>query len=163
MRELIIQQNDLISLSDQILHKGGALSFKAYGSSMTPFIRSGDVISVEPVSENSLTIGTIVLCKSNQSKIVAHRVVKRHVKNGQIFLSLRGDALLRPDQTVTIDQVMGKITGIQRGQQVIRFNRRLWPLTSSLWRRSHPIGPLLLKTISALKQLSSPLNNGGNR
>ena len=153
MRELTIQQNDLIVLSDQILSNGGALSFKAYGSSMTPFIKSGDVISVEPVAENSLTVGTIVLCKSSQTRAVAHRVVKRHVKNGQIFFTLKGDALLRPDQTVTIEQVMGKITGIKRDTRIIRFDRKPWPLAYSLWLKSHPIGPLFLKVISTLKQL----------
>ncbi len=163
MRELIIQQNDLIRLSDQILCNGGALSFKAHGSSMTPFIKSGDVISVEPVAESSLTVGTIVLCKSSQTRTVAHRVVKRQVKNGQIFLSLRGDALLRPDQAVTIDQVMGKITRIKRDSRIIRFDQKLWPLASSLWRKSHPIGPLFLKVISTLKQLIGRKINGRNK
>ena len=153
MRELSIQQHDIIDLSNQILNKGGKLSFKAHGSSMLPFIKSGDVISLEPVAEKSLTVGTIVLYKSDQTQMVAHRVVKRRVKNGQIFLSVKGDAHLHSDQLVTGEQIIGKITEIKRDSRIVRFDRKLWPVASSLWRSTHPIGPLILKMTSDLKKL----------
>jgi len=157
MRELILEQNDFLGLAGEVLHQGGSFSFKAHGSSMYPFIRNGDVLRVEPVAGDALGVGTIALYRCSQNRFGAHRVVRRHVRNGRTLLTMRGDALLRPDETVAAIQVVGKVVGVQRGQKVVRLDRGPWLVASGLWQTSHPLGPFLLKMASWTRRIVSRL------
>lgn len=45
----------------EILKSGQSVSFRPKGNSMTPIIKSGDLVTVEPITD--VNVGDIVLCK----------------------------------------------------------------------------------------------------
>lgn len=47
----------------KLLLEGKAVSFRPRGSSMTPKIKSGQLVHVEPVLPENVQIGDIVLCR----------------------------------------------------------------------------------------------------
>ena len=59
------------------LSEGKTISFRPHGNSMTPRIRSGQLVTVEPVSDlSSVSIGDVVLCRVNGSQFL-HLVTAR--------------------------------------------------------------------------------------
>lgn len=52
-----------LSLYPALLNGGCAVEFKGRGSSMTPLIKSGDRVRVEPLAGRQLKVGDIVLAK----------------------------------------------------------------------------------------------------
>ena len=84
MREIDLKQFDLASLANEMHSRGGALCFKARGSSMYPFIRDGDILAIQPVKINDLRTGDILSFQSTAQKLVAHRLIQKHFKKGDI-------------------------------------------------------------------------------
>lgn len=59
------------------LQEGRTISFRPHGSSMIPKIRSGELCTVEPVTDAStIAIGDVVLCRVNGSQYL-HLVTAR--------------------------------------------------------------------------------------
>jgi hypothetical protein len=50
--------------------RGRAASFRAFGSSMEPHIKSGQRVKVEPVDADRLEIGDIVMVEVNEEKML---------------------------------------------------------------------------------------------
>lgn len=59
------------------LQEGRTISFRPHGNSMTPRIKSGQLCTVEPVTDaNPVQIGDVVLCRVNGSQYL-HLVTAR--------------------------------------------------------------------------------------
>ena len=101
------------SLALDILSQGCYLRFCAHGSSMAPFIRNGDVITVEPRRANELNIGDIVFYRRTSGKHVTHRLIDKSGNNGSMVLTTRGDNLNYLDAPVFPEQVLGRIIRIE--------------------------------------------------
>jgi signal peptidase I len=153
MRELNLKQADLACLANEMHLKGGALCFKARGSSMYPFIRDGDILAIQPVKVNDLRTGDILSFKSTAQKVVAHRLVQKHFRKGDIFLRTRGDAAMEPDDLITENQIIGRVSKIKRGHKVILINHKFRRLMSVTWTKCAPLGPLLLKFVVSIRRI----------
>ena len=70
MSERLISFEEFEAISTTVLTGGMKLRFRANGSSMRPFIRDGDVLTVENVEVRELTPGEIILVRL---KIWSHR------------------------------------------------------------------------------------------
>lgn len=67
------------------LQQGLTVSFRPHGNSMLPKIRSGDLCTVEPVTDAStLAIGDVVLCKVGKSQYL-HLITAR--EGGRVRIS----------------------------------------------------------------------------
>ena len=88
--------------------------FRYQGRSMWPVFQDGDLLEHLPCSFDELHVGDCVAYRINE-RYVVHRVV---AKKG--VLTTRGDAMPQQDQeTVTADQVMGRVTAKHRfGQRL---------------------------------------------
>lgn len=80
------------------------------GSSMSPFIMSGDSVIISPVySTTKLTVGTIVVISyPTRKKIIFHRIIKA---NGQLYL-IKGDNISTPDGWINYDQIIGRVDSV---------------------------------------------------
>ena len=58
--ELIISGEDFLGIMRSILEKGISFRFKAGGSSMIPFIRNGDIVTVRPYRGAPIQKGDVV-------------------------------------------------------------------------------------------------------
>lgn len=111
-------------LSAEILRTGAGLRFRAHGFSMAPLVRDGDVLLVRPTDPSSVRIGDVVLCRSEQGRIVVHRVVSRLVGPDGHRFTVQGDAVSRPDEPIPGAQVYGRVVAIERDEAQIVMDRR---------------------------------------
>ena len=108
-------------LWEEVLDKGYSFRFKAFGVSMLPLIRAGDILTIKPVEYVDLSIGDIILYENN-SKPFVHRIIKiRRLENSFIFIT-KGDFLRRTDQSIKSPQILGKLAYLERNGNRIHFN-----------------------------------------
>ncbi|MEC4676409.1 MAG: GNAT family N-acetyltransferase [Nitrospirota bacterium] len=138
MRKVILGQEDFAAISTGVLSRNGSFSFKARGSSMYPFIRDGDILTVEPVLASELDTGDVAFYRSAGENLAAHRFIGRTMINDRTMLILRGDASAGRDEHVMEDRILGKVAGIQRGTRIIQHERGLPRLAILLWTYVQP-------------------------
>jgi len=121
MRRIVLNRHNFIKLSESVLSQHGCLRFEAYGSSMYPFIRSGDILTIQPTDVAALNVGDVAFYRGVGDRLVAHRVVGKHVQDNHIVLTMRGDAASGPGEQIRATQVLGQVVSVQRGQKSIRM------------------------------------------
>lgn len=130
---LSLSNQDMAGLMEAVLSKKTPFRFSARGTSMAPFIKDRDILTVEPIQNLPLTIGDVVAFRSPANeKLVIHRLVSRH---GNDYV-VKGDNLLHPDGSVPVERIYGKVAAIQRQSRSCRFGmgpeRKLIALLSRL-------------------------------
>ncbi|HEX8949352.1 MAG TPA: signal peptidase I [Dissulfurispiraceae bacterium] len=109
---------DYTSLTDEFLKSGGCIRIPVIGGSMSPLLRSGDLIYARPAKVENLSAGDIVLCKKGKA-MVAHRLVSISNENGEFILMTKGDAFPVPDDPVRGEEVVGKVYAVgKRGKML---------------------------------------------
>jgi signal peptidase I len=107
-------------LAAEVADSFGRVRLRVAGTSMAPAIRPGDLLSVEPADPAELSPGEIVVF-AREGRLIAHRLVG--IGNG--FLLTRGDRARRNDSPVSGAELVGRVTGIERGGSPVRPNTRL--------------------------------------
>jgi signal peptidase I len=114
----------LVDLCSDLLSHGTPVRFVAPGHSMTPTIRDGDVIEVEPASGAEMKPDDIVLYRGPRGSI-AHRIVAIERTGGRVRIIPRGDASNTLDEPVGPDAVLGRVIAVVReGSRVSLVGRR---------------------------------------
>ena len=110
--ELPISGSALLELVKAILTRDMPVRFRALGSSMEPFIKSGDVITVAPLHKHHPRIGEVVaFIHPESNKLVVHRVVAK--KDDALFI--QGDSSHNfPDGFVSKENLIGSVTHLWR-------------------------------------------------
>ena len=130
---------DFYMLTKEVLTRGDSLRFRARGNSMRPSIKDGDILSIKPIAATKIQIGDVILFWQEE-RIFVHRVVKRRIEN-EGMLIVKGDSHLRPDRPVHPDQVLGKVTSIEREGKKTRFDRGVPRLAGALlWGKAPFVG-----------------------
>lgn len=112
--ELHIDGEGLISLMAAVLERGAVFRFKARGSSMTPFIRDGDLITVEPITRRRVGTGSIVaFTRPETGQLVVHRVISLSKEAVFIVGDNNCDC---PDGWIPRENLVGNIIRIDRGE-----------------------------------------------
>lgn len=114
-----LDSEELEALISAAINDGYIASFKAPGSSMMPFIRSGDKIFVSRVDMHSIKRGDIlVFVHPESSHVLAHRVVK--LKSSRILC--KGDNVPNLfDGWIFYEDVLGRVVRVQRERKQIKF------------------------------------------
>lgn len=81
--------------------------FTVASSSMTPALKTGDKITVEPVKTDNISVGQVIVFKSISGKMIVHRIIK---KNGFVIITA-GDSNRKYDEPVHIFDVIGTVKG----------------------------------------------------
>lgn len=101
-------------LGKEILARGDHLRFKARGSSMLPFIRSGQVIQVAPVQVVDLRPGDVIFYRIQGGELAAHRLLKKQWVEGRMLLATRGDSLpVSKVELVETGQILGRVVSVE--------------------------------------------------
>ncbi len=138
--QLAMPNAGFTELMAAVLHKGAPFRFQAAGFSMSPFIRSGDVITIAPAPAR-VRFGDVVAFESpSGGKLVVHRVVGV-CRDGFI---IKGDNSPSFDVGVLDSNILGRVTRVERGGKRVRLgsgiervavavlSRRGW-LRPSVW------------------------------
>lgn len=116
--ELRIPGPDMVDLIVAVTGKGKSFRFQAGGSSMYPFIKDGDVLTVAPVSDGRVRVGEVVAFRRlGTDRLSVHRIVG---KAGCNYL-IQGDNNYQPDGLVPEANIIGRITNIERKGRAITF------------------------------------------
>ena len=109
--ELSLSGSALLEILMAVLAKGASFRFQAKGSSMWPFMKNGDVITVSPLSRTSPSLGDVVVfVRPDTGNPVVHRVVGRR---GDLLL-MKGDNSPAPDGLFPSRDVVGRVTRVER-------------------------------------------------
>ncbi len=120
--------NQILDFVEALLDENHTLGFRMKGYSMFPTLKEGDLGRVIKCSADELTIGDLIVFKLND-KLVAHRLIDIvHQNNQQVFVA-KGDHNLHKDPPFTANELVGKISSIQRKKRIIK--------TDSLYMKFH--------------------------
>lgn len=85
---------------------------------MLPFIRDGDVITISPFFNYSVSLGDVVaFIHPERSSLVVHRLIN---KKGYHYIA-KGDNVFQPDGLISKENMLGYVTRIQRRGRIISF------------------------------------------
>lgn len=119
---------ELANLIRDTLDAGRAFRFRVKGGSMTPFIRSGDTITLHPAAADKIRTGDIVaFLSSPMMKMFVHRVVLTHHE----FFLMRGDNLVDDDGWISEKDIIGKVAGVERHGVPSSFGMT-WPVNKMI-------------------------------
>ncbi len=111
MQVLEINHRDMESLIKEIFAHANGVIIRLSGSSMRPAILDGARVMARPLGERTLEIGDVVLVRTLQGKLIAHRIIsfKRNPTGDRILI--RGDAQPWSIET-SLDSVIGIVTDV---------------------------------------------------
>ena len=132
--ELALSGRDLGALLEAVVSRGLPFRFRAKGSSMTPFIRDGDIVTVSPMKDGPPRPGDVVaFARAGSQKLIVHRVVRRQEAGWLI----KGDSCAVAEGPIPREQVLGRVTRVERGGRRVLVGmgpeRMLIP-----WTTCHP-------------------------
>ena len=118
-----IKAQDLARLAAAVLSKGASFRFQARGSSMSPFIKDGDTVTLSPPRDGSARLGDLVaFAPSKSHRLVLHRVVRA----GEDYVLTKGDNS-HPDRDfdppIRQGDILGRVTHVERDGKKIRLGR----------------------------------------
>lgn len=108
-------QMDLVS---RTLRQFGQVRLIARGCSMIPYVCPGDLLTVRSIGHSSVAVADIVL-SSREGRFYVHRLLRSWSEGDRSYFQTKGDALRQPDPVASADQMLGRVTTIERhGKQI---------------------------------------------
>ncbi|MBP7212691.1 MAG: signal peptidase I [Anaerolineaceae bacterium] len=118
-RETRIDSAQLAELVRLVSQRGFASSFEVSGSSMMPFIHSGDKVCLSPVEKNEIRRGDVLaFVVGEDSHMLIHRVVKLSEEG---FLCKGDNQAQNLDGWIAYDDVIGRVTEIRREGKAVKL------------------------------------------
>ncbi len=115
--ELPLSGAALLDLMRAVLDRGVPFRFRARGGSMSPFVRDGDVVTVEPAAAPVRTGDIVAFVDPASRRLRVHRVA---ATRGDAFL-LKGDNVEVPDGMVQRDGILGRVVRVERDGSPVRL------------------------------------------
>ena len=102
-----------LELAAELLERGERLSLRVNGSSMLPSLFPGDLLTFRRCARSEIVVGDIVLFL-REGRCFVHRVAERMAVGGDSRLRTRGDALTACDPPVGENEVLGRLSRVER-------------------------------------------------
>jgi hypothetical protein len=99
------------------LARGVSFRFEARGSSMSPFIRDRDVVTVAPLRGRRARLGEVVAFTGPDEGLVLHRVVARRPG----LYETRADNSVSSDGLIPAPRVLGVVERVERRGHRVRI------------------------------------------
>lgn len=107
-------EKETILLITNAIKKAGWIELPAKGNSMFPFIQEGDICRFILCEPSALRKGDIILFSSPTGQLIAHRLYRTLTNNNQIYYLFKGDSNLGFDELIRKEQIIGKLTCVQK-------------------------------------------------
>jgi hypothetical protein len=130
-------------LAGEVLRSSGRLRLQVTGWSMLPSVWPGDTLMIEKVNFDEVAEGEIVLI-GRERRLIAHRVTSCY-RDGVVT---RGDAMAAPDRPAAGEEVLGRVSLIERnGRRFVPCAKlRIWQrLVAALVARSEFAARVVVK------------------
>ena len=135
MRKVKLPSTEFAALSADVFERGGCLRFQVRGGSMWPTIQAGDVVTIQPVEAETLTVFEVILYQKANGNLSLHRIIGTDCLKGEWVLLARGDAHCGPAEVVFAKQVLGKVVALRRGRRKTRLYRGMRWMWLLVWPR----------------------------
>jgi len=126
--------SSLILMKD-ILKRGYCVRVPTLGRSMFPLI--SNIVLIGPAIVKDIIAGDIVVYISGE-RVVAHRMVRKLIKNGKEILLVKGDTWFE-SSTVFPEDVIGKVIGVEKWGIELNFKRGIGKIIDTICRSTSPI------------------------
>lgn len=136
-------------LCSTLLEQGMSVQFEARGVSMSPTIRSGDMVQVEPLEPHELHRGDIVLGQDT-GRFILHRVMGRDER----MCSTRGDSSREADRSIAVSEVVGRVLSARR-----KMSGRTVALAPASLKRLHMARASVYRSLRKLRGRLFPVLN----
>lgn len=97
---------------------------------MLPSVWPGDLLTIESVAYDEVVLGDIVLVLRNQRPFI-HRLIQKRITENCISWITRGDAMPHNDPPIAASELLGRVTGISRGNRSFVPGRHVSKLNSA--------------------------------
>ena len=104
-----------LNLAVESLRRRGEARLRARGMSMLPSLWPGDLLTVQAVSLDEVTVGNIVLVM-REKRCFIHRLVKLQVFEKGVYFVTRGDAMPHCDPPASAE-LLGRVIRVQRANR----------------------------------------------
>jgi hypothetical protein len=98
------------SAFDLAAGRDGLVRLHVTGLSMSPLLRPGDVVIVQPVEANTLRTGDVIVLR-RASDVVTHRLIAVDARGWQA----KGDSTSLADAPVAAQAIVGRVAAFERG------------------------------------------------
>lgn len=126
---------------ESLLRQHTAVSFQAFGPSMNPVIRDGEILRVKPTPADTLPRGSVVLYRYC-GRLAVHRFIRNDPSRNRYFVA--ADAALKGGDWIPAADILGLAESVRRGARNCRLDRfptrlagllryALRPLRRALW------------------------------
>ncbi len=122
-------------LMKEILKRGYCVRVPTLGRSMFPLI--SNIILIEPAIVKNINAGDIVVYISGE-KVVAHRMLRKLIKDGKEILVVKGDNWLE-SSVILPENVIGKVIGIEKWGIELNFKRGIGKIIDIICRSTSPL------------------------
>ena len=131
----------LLDMLRAVLDRRVPIRFSAPGFSMSPFIKDGDVITVSDIAAHAIRLGDVVaFVNPCNERLAVHRVVG-FKKEARL---IKGDNSREPDGWIPCVQILGRVTGVERRGQRVRFGLGFERIVIAHLSRGNWLAPLLV-------------------
>jgi signal peptidase I len=104
-------------LMEAVLEKNVPFRFTASGSSMTPFIRDGDILTISPVSLRLRRGDVVPFVNPSSNQLMVHRILDVS-REGYL---IKGDNNSIPDGRIPASRIIGQVVRVEQGGRPARF------------------------------------------
>ena len=120
-REVTLETPDFLEQARQLLSRKLPVELRMSGSSMSPAIEDGDIITLEPMTEEPVKQGDIVLYHSRFDTAVIHRVIRLERSASERCIVTRGDAASHNDSPVPLHRILGRVKRVERAGERVKM------------------------------------------
>jgi len=110
--ERTVDSEELAGLIRAAVQEGNTISFNAPGSSMIPFVQSGDKVFIAPVAKAAIRRGDVLaFVRPNDHRLLIHRVIR--IDGGEFFM--KGDNVPgEGDGWISFSDVLGRVAHVEQ-------------------------------------------------
>lgn len=139
--ELRLSGLKMVQMLKAVLEKGVPCRFRAKGSSMAPFIRNGDVITISPSFDSRIRLGDVgAFIRPIRGTLAVHRIVR---KKGGYFLA-KGDNKHNGNERIPNANLLGLVTRVERDGKSVSIGLGPERYLISFLSRNGYLSPVLI-------------------
>jgi polysaccharide export outer membrane protein len=133
---------DYPDVAESILRNNINMKIPVTGDSMSPVLRTGDSIYVEPVTAEDLSAGDILVYKT-EGNMVAHRLIRILRSNGKFMFLTKGDTFSSADRLLKESDLIGRVYAAGKYGMDLNFKKGTFSLINRLSYLLSPLSSLL--------------------
>lgn len=148
---ILLSNSNLLKLTRHLIKRRVSIRFRAKGISMRPFIQDGDLITVSPLLNSSVRVGDVVLYKTADDRVIAHRMIQKTIKDKKTVFYIKGDATFGQPEKVDTKRVLGRIAAIERNGRKRKLDTKLYRIIGLLFAGLSPFSRWIYPLGSTVK------------